>query len=94
MSSNEIVLRAGYEINTSTVNTPVTISSNAIESVDTWYSIGMVANMAASDGRDAAIQYGQAAIGDARLSAGDRDNAEAKSMMLAGLILAPWQERQ
>jgi hypothetical protein len=46
--------------------------------------------LAASDGRDAAIQYGQAAIGDARLGTGDRANAEAQSMMLAGLILAPW----
>jgi hypothetical protein len=53
-----------------------------------------LANMAASDGRDAAIQYGQAAIGDARLGAGNRDNAEAQSMMLAGLILAPWPEEK
>ena len=63
-----------------------------------WSDFGVAAmanlqtlvNLAASDGRDAAIQYGQAAIGDARLGTGDRANAEAQSMMLAGLILAPW----
>jgi hypothetical protein len=47
-------------------------------------------NMAASDGRDAAIQYGQAAIGEARLGAGDRDNARMQTAMLSGLILGDW----
>lgn len=49
-----------------------------------------LANMAASDGRDAAIQYGQAAIGEARLGAGDRDNARMQTAMLSGLILGDW----
>jgi hypothetical protein len=43
--------------------------------------------MAAPGGHDTAIQYGQAPIGEARLGAGDRDNALMQTAMLAGLIL-------
>lgn len=45
-------------------------------------------NMAASDGRDAAIQYGQAAIGYSRLGAGRSDVLRSQAMLLAGLIFA------
>ena len=50
----------------------------------------VLVNMAASDGRDATIQYGQAAIGDARLGVGSRDNSRMRTAMLAGLILGSW----
>lgn len=45
-------------------------------------------NMASSDGRDAAIQYGQAAIGTARIRSTVADTMRANASVLSGLILA------
>ena len=45
-------------------------------------------NMASSDGRDAAIQYGQAAIGTARSWANMADTMRARASVLSGLIFA------
>lgn len=47
-----------------------------------------IANMASSDGRDAAIQYGQAAIGVSRLGRGESDVMRSRAMLMAGMILA------
>lgn len=63
-----------------------------------WSEFGVAAmanmqtltNMAASDGRDATIQYGQSAIGAARIGVGNGSNARSQSMLLAGLILGNW----
>jgi hypothetical protein len=45
-TSNEIQLYAGYVSNTSTRYFPVSVISNAFANVNTWYSIGMIANIA------------------------------------------------
>jgi hypothetical protein len=45
-------------------------------------------NMASSDGRDAAIQYGQAAIGTARVRSNMADTMRANASVLSGLILS------
>lgn len=47
-----------------------------------------LANIASSDGRDAAIQYGQAAIGQVRLELQQSDAVRGRISVLAGLILA------
>ena len=46
-----------------------------------------LANIAASDARDAAIQYGQAAIGEGRMSASETEALRGRVSVLAGLIL-------
>ena len=50
-------------------------------------------NIAASDTRDAAIQYGQAAIGDGRLRTGQAEEARGRLSVLAGLILTSEMQR-
>jgi hypothetical protein len=50
-------------------------------------------NIAASDTRDAAIQYGQAAIGDGRLRSGQAEEARGRLSVLAGLILTSEMQR-
>lgn len=44
--TNEITLFAGYQSGTSTRRFPVSVISNAIQTVSTWYSVGMIANIA------------------------------------------------
>ena len=47
-----------------------------------------LANLASQDSRDAAIQYGQAAIGAARTSSNNADARRARISVMAGLILS------
>ena len=49
-SSGILQLEAGYTISTNSRRYPVEIISNAFASPNTWYSIGMIANMAGSGG--------------------------------------------
>lgn len=69
-STGELVLEAGYTSGTSTRRYPVSVINNAFANINTWYSIGMIANMAESGGFVTLYVDGQQVLtwtGDTRL---------------------------